>query len=139
MGPGLGIVVVILIAYAAIVLGSAALQILSIRLESLLDIRSRNDMEKTMLANLLRKEDKFFLTHSVAEIANRLNVDTRGMIERRTMTIELVTTSMQAIAILCVAKLDICGGRSSVHRRRRADDAHRIRTDGTPEDRAARK
>lgn len=102
IGPGLGIVVVVLIAYAVVVLIGAALQIFSIRLNALLDIRSRNDMEQAMLANLLRKEDKFFITHSVAEIANRLNVDTRGMIERRTMTIELVTTTMQAIAILAV-------------------------------------
>ncbi len=102
VGPGVAVVVAVLAAFVAVNLLASALRIGSQMLQSLMDIRSRNDIEQAMISNLLRKEDTFFLTHSIAEIANRLNVDTHGMIERRSMMIELFTMSMSVIAVLTV-------------------------------------
>ena len=99
-GIGGRVVVAVLVAYAVVELTSAVMRFVTIKVEARLEIRSQNDIEQTMLANLLRKDDKFFLTHSAAEIANRLNIDTRDIIQRRKTVISLVTTVMHAGAIL---------------------------------------
>jgi len=98
--PGAKVVFAVLMAYALVQLVNVVLSFITIKVEARLEIRSRNDIETSILANLLRKDDKFFLTHSAAEIANRLNVDSRDIIERRKTVISLVTTAMNAAAIL---------------------------------------
>ncbi|MGI9413911.1 MAG: ATP-binding cassette domain-containing protein [Hyphomicrobiales bacterium] len=97
---GLQVVVAVLASYVLVQVLSTLLRFVSIRVNAWLEIRSSNDMEQSILANLLRKDDKFFLSHSVAEIANRLNVDTQDMIERRQTVISLFTTVMGAASIL---------------------------------------
>ncbi len=99
-GTGGRLVVAVLVAYAAVELINAVMRFVTIKVEARLEIRSQNDIEQTLLANLLRKDDKFFLTHSAAEIANRLNVDTRDIIQRRKTVISLLSTVMHASAIL---------------------------------------
>lgn len=102
VGSGVAVVVAVIAAFVLVNLIFAALLVATQMLQSLLTIRSRNDIEKAMISNLLRKEDSFFHTHSVAEIANRLNVDTMQIIERRSMMIELASMAMQVIAVLLV-------------------------------------
>jgi ABC-type multidrug transport system fused ATPase/permease subunit len=99
-GTGGLLVVAVLIGYALVELSGAVLRFVTIKVEARLEIRSKNHIEQTLLANLLRKDDKFFLTHSAAEIANRLNVDTRDIIQRRKTVTSLLTTVMLAGAIL---------------------------------------
>jgi len=97
---GLKVVLAVLVAYTLVQLTSTLMRFISIRVNAWLEIRSSNDMEQSILANLLRKDDKFFLSHSAAEIANRLNVDTHDMIERRQTVISLFSTVMGAASIL---------------------------------------
>ena len=100
LGTGLKLVLAVLVAYTVVQLTSTLMRFISIRVNAWLEIRSSNDMEQSILTNLLRKDDKFFLSHSAAEIANRLNVDTHDMIERRQTVISLFSTVMGAASIL---------------------------------------
>ena len=100
VGPGGALVVAVLVTYGIVQLINALMMFIRIKVEARLEIRSRNDIEQSILANLLRKDDKFFLTHSASEIANRLNIDTRDMIERRTTVISLFTIFMNVGAIV---------------------------------------
>jgi len=45
--------------------------------------RSRDDLEKTVLAQLMQRDDDFYAVHSLAEITNRLEVDVGRVVDRR--------------------------------------------------------
>ena len=90
----------ILACYALVVLAQSLVQYAQIRIEALLEIRSRNDIEREILLNLLRKDDQFFQTHPATEITNRLGMDTTLMYERRKDLSELFTAFFEAAFVL---------------------------------------
>lgn len=94
------VVVMVLAVYALVTIVQAIFQYLNIRFEALLEIRSRNDIEREILLNLLRKDDQFFQTHPVTEITNRLTMDTSQMFERRKDLSDLFNALFQGLGIL---------------------------------------
>ncbi|MFA6035250.1 MAG: ABC transporter ATP-binding protein, partial [Myxococcota bacterium] len=50
---------------------------------SRLTISGRNDLEKAILADLLRRDDGFYAQHSTGEIINRLELDVHRILSRR--------------------------------------------------------
>lgn len=94
------VVVMVLVIYALVTILQAVFQYLNIRFEALLEIRSKNDIEREILLNLLRKDDQFFQTHPVTEITNRLSMDTSSMFERRKDLSDLFNAFFQGLGIL---------------------------------------
>ncbi len=94
------VVVSVLAAFALVTLLQAVFQYMNIRFEALLEIRSKNDMEREVLLNLLRKDDQFFHTHPVTEITNRLSMDTSSLYERRKDLSDLFNAFFQGLGIL---------------------------------------
>lgn len=74
--------------------------VLQLYVKGLLEIRSRNDIEREVLINLLRKDDQFFQRHSATQIANRLSEDTSRIFERREDISGLWSVLVQAIGAL---------------------------------------
>lgn len=56
---------------------------------SRLSMRSRDDLEREVLAHLLHRDDAFFAKHSSGEILNRLEVDLYRIIRRRDIVAEV--------------------------------------------------
>ncbi len=83
LASGWGVVLWVLAAYICLELAQAANHILRLLVQGFLEIRSRNDIEREILVNLLRKDDPFFQRNSATQIANRLNEDTERIFHRR--------------------------------------------------------
>ncbi len=68
---------------------------------------SREDIEREVLANLLRQDDEFFRQHAATEIANRLTGDAYQIIERRNDISELWFAACNLVApLIYFLKLD---------------------------------
>ncbi|MEC9343740.1 MAG: ABC transporter ATP-binding protein, partial [Pseudomonadota bacterium] len=100
IGPGWTVAVLVLLVYAGLELLQAALSVVRLYVQGLLEIKSRNDIEREVLVNLLRKDDQFFHRHSATQIANRLSEDTERIFERREDISALWSVSVQALGAL---------------------------------------
>jgi len=100
IGSGWVVALLVLLVYAGLELMQAALGVIRLYMQGLLEIRSRNDIEREVLVNLLRKDDQFFQRHSATQIANRLSEDTSRIFERREDISELWSVSVQALGAL---------------------------------------
>jgi ABC-type multidrug transport system fused ATPase/permease subunit len=88
LGPGALAPVLFL---AALFLAGASRALLQMRRDVVgarMYIRSRNDLEREILDNLMRRDDGFFASHSMGEIMNRLEVDVARALERRNTIVE---------------------------------------------------
>ncbi len=72
-----------LAAIFAVGLARAALSERKMVLSQRMFARSRDDLEKTVLAQLMQRDDDFYAVHSLAEITNRLAVDVGRVVDRR--------------------------------------------------------
>ena len=97
VSPGWVVAIIVLITYVSLELLQAALGIGRLLVQSHLEIRSRNDIEREILLNLMRKDDQFFQRQSATQIANRLDEDTQRMFERREDIAGLWSVSIQAL------------------------------------------
>lgn len=97
VSPGWNIALIILLAYVCLELSQAALGIVSLVVQSKLEITSRNDIEREILLNLMRKDDQFFQRQSATQIANRLDEDAQRMFERREDIAGLWSVFVQAM------------------------------------------
>jgi ABC-type multidrug transport system fused ATPase/permease subunit len=70
--------------------------------------RSRSDLERAVLANVLRKDDAFFASRPVAEVLARLGADVDRVIDRRLALSYVVESSFPAAAsLLYLAGADV--------------------------------
>jgi ABC-type multidrug transport system fused ATPase/permease subunit len=97
VSPGWLIALLVLVAYVCLELSQAALGIVALLVQSKLEITSRNDIEREILLNLMRKDDQFFQRQSATQIANRLEEDTQRMFERREDIAGLWSVFVQAL------------------------------------------
>jgi len=97
---GWAVALMVLMAYAALELAQAATGILRLWIEGYLEIKSRSDIEREVLVNLMRKDDQFFQRHSATQITNRLSEDAERIFERREDISELWSVSIQALGAL---------------------------------------
>lgn len=100
IGAGWAVALLVLLIYAGLELLQASLGILRLFVEGRLEIISRNDIEREILTNLIRKDDQFFQRQSATQIANRLSEDTSRIFERREDISALWAVSIQAIGAL---------------------------------------
>lgn len=100
LGSGWTVAILVLLVYAGLELLQASFGVMRLYLQGLLEIRSRNDIEREILTNLLRKDDHFFQRHSATQIANRLSEDTSRIFERREDVSALWSVSVQALGAL---------------------------------------
>ncbi len=100
LGSGWTVAILVLLAYAGLELLQAALSILQLFVGGRLEIKSRNDIEREVLVNLMRKDDQFFHRQSATQITNRLSEDTERMFERREDISKLWAVTLQAIGAL---------------------------------------
>ncbi len=75
--------VVILGLYCTILLARAAIMYANRQIVGRLELASKNDMEREIMRNLLRKDDQFFQEHSVSVVTSRLGKDGDAINERR--------------------------------------------------------
>lgn len=100
IGSGWAVALLVLLIYAGLELLQASLGILRLFVEGRLEINSRNDIEREILTNLIRKDDQFFQRQSATQIANRLSEDTSRIFERREDVSALWAVTVQAIGAL---------------------------------------
>jgi len=100
IASGWVVALLVLLIYASLELMQAALVVARIYVQGLLEIKSRNDIEREVLVNLLRKDDQFFQRQSATQITNRLAEDTTRMFERRDDISTLWSVSVQALGAL---------------------------------------
>ena len=82
---GFGLLNVGIIAVTAVTAATAATG----RMHALLEIRSRSDAEVSVFQNLIRRNESFFIRHSIGEIMNRLSVDVRRAANMRALAIRI--------------------------------------------------
>lgn len=100
IASGWTVAILVLFVYAGLELLQATLSVLRLYIQGLLEIKSRNDIEREILVNLLRKDDQFYQRHSATQIANRLSEDTSRIFERREDFSALWSVLIQAIGAL---------------------------------------
>ena len=97
ISPGWVVAIIVLVAYICLELAQVAIGIGRMLVEAHLEIRSRNDIEREILLNLMRKDDQFFQRQSATQITNRLEEDTQRMFEKREDIAGLWAITIQAL------------------------------------------
>lgn len=86
---GISATIVVLALYCPVLLFRAAILYVNRLVIGRLELASKNDLEREVLRNLLRKDDQFFQEHSVSVVTSRLAKDGEAIAERRPLIAEI--------------------------------------------------
>lgn len=96
---GLSPSLTILAIYGLVLIALSIVGVIGQALISRLELATINDIEREVLRNLLRKDDRFFQDHSTSVVTSRLVEDSKMIVERRRNLAEIWIASVKLAAM----------------------------------------